>query len=388
MLPPFLPSRELVCADQLGFDMVAPADLSCLKSEFLSLEKLIHELLHRQAQIASRLRLAGVELADDRLPPATDPSLGDAVPSTSWTTVPTSTKRLSLPLFPDPLGEDDSELLKLFNHYGPLQGLDEGEDEPPFPNSAASPTRLWYGSSSWTSVVQGGGAGTGPSSRRKRTSPSSGTSDSDSRTASPSRKRSRVAPSPPPSISPSPPLSSAATAASTANASCLLFPSPECILVGDSMVRAVAIPHGITYSFSGAKILDLLVHIPAIIERHPSAHTVIVHVGTNDIRCRQSIKLRDEYELLAVTIESLGKICIFSGLIPTLRRSSEMFSRLYSADQWLSNFCLACGYGYINHFDSFWNRIDLYKHDNLHPNNKGTTVLATNFSCHLSSLAD
>ena len=101
--------------------MVAPAELSCLKSELLSLEKLIHELLHRQSQIASRLRLAGVELADDRLPPATDPSLGDAVPSTSWTTVPMSIKTLSMPLFPDPLGEEDSESLQLFNHYGPLQ---------------------------------------------------------------------------------------------------------------------------------------------------------------------------------------------------------------------------------------------------------------------------
>ena len=41
---------------------MGPADLSTLKSELLSLEKLIHEPLHRQSQIMSRLRLAGVEL--------------------------------------------------------------------------------------------------------------------------------------------------------------------------------------------------------------------------------------------------------------------------------------------------------------------------------------
>lgn len=41
---------------------MGPADLSTLKSELLSLEKLIHEPLHRQSQITSRLRLAGVEL--------------------------------------------------------------------------------------------------------------------------------------------------------------------------------------------------------------------------------------------------------------------------------------------------------------------------------------
>lgn len=35
-------------------------------------------------------------------------------------------------------------------------------------------------------------------------------------------------------------------------------------------------------SFSGAKVLYLLIHIPAIIECHLLAHIVIVHVSTTD----------------------------------------------------------------------------------------------------------
>lgn len=134
------------------------------------------------------------------------------------------------------------------------------------------------------------------------------------------------------------PASSHPTASAANTASTLVFSPPDFIILGDSMVRSVLIPRGITYPFSGAKILDLLEHAPAIIERHPSAHTVIVHGGVNDLRCRQSSKLRADYEILAESIESLGKLCVFSGLIPSLRRSSEMFSTLCSADQWLKNF--------------------------------------------------
>lgn len=289
--------------------MVAPAELSCLTAELLSIEKLIHELLHRQSQLTSRLRLAGAELT---LAPVSEPSLRDdsAIPSTSWTTVPKTKNRISLPFFSDPLGdENDDDPLQLSNHYGPLQGLDE--DRPLPPNSAVSP-KILAGSSSWTSVVKGGGAGPRSSSRRKRTSLCS--SASNSRTSSPSRKHSRLSPSLALSTAPCPPLLPPATSA-TSSASSLVFPPPKYILVGDSIVRYVAIPNGITYSFSGAKIHDLVQCIPAIVEQYPSAHTVIVHVGTNDIRCRQSIKLRYDYELLAVTIESLGKIYIFSGLM-------------------------------------------------------------------------
>ena len=114
--------------------------------------------------------------------------------------------------------------------------------------------------------------------------------------------------------------------ASTADANTVLrSPPPQYILVGDSMIRSVAIPNGITYSFSGAKILDLHKHISAIADCHPSAHTIIVHCGVNNLRCRQSTKLRADYKQLADLIESLGRTCIFSGLIPSLRRGSEFF---------------------------------------------------------------
>ena len=160
---------------------------------------------------------------------------------------------------------------------------------------------------------------------------------------------------------------------------------PEYVLLGDSVVRYATIPNCVTYSFSGAKVLDLREHLPHILHRHPSVHTVIVHAGLNDIRtrCTQSAKLYSDYEVLANEIEDMGKFCFFSGLIPTLQKSPEIFSRIYSADNWLRNFCLACGYGYSSNFDLFWKNPSLYR-DSLHPNNDGIKILAKQISSYLS----
>ncbi|KAL7373121.1 hypothetical protein ABVT39_027882 [Epinephelus coioides] len=319
-----------------------------------------------------------------------DSEVPSAAPSTAWATVPK--KRLSLPLFLDPLG--DAKPLYLINRYAPLQDHDGEGYEPPYPRTEESPIRPRGGSgvAAWTLLVRDGGAVS--SSCRKRTA----TNTTSSRSPSPSHKRIWLC-SPLAFSMPtenfntfSPLVDSTATAneatANVANASSSLLAPPEFILIEDSIIRYVPVLNGITYSFSGATVSDLHEKILDIIECHPSAHTVIVHAGVCDIRCRQSIKLHENYKALGTMIDSLGKTCIFSGLIPSLRRSSEFFSRLYSADQWLRHFCTACGYGYISHFDSFWTDSGLYKHDKLHPNSNGVTVLASNISCHLSNLAD
>lgn len=388
-------------------DVVHSSFVSEIRGELASIEQLISAILQRQTDLGSRLALL-------ECPEATGVPLenGSGSGCSSWASVVTKglgpkKGRLTLPLFHDPLG--DEEPLQLVNRFAPLQVWDEGDDAPPSPRAEISPIRprTAAGLAAWSKAVKSDGA----SSRRKRTSACSNVSKSRSTSPSPSSKRFRKFSPPVPADSPD--LSSVASvatasladashpppsAAAAANASKpSLFSPPDYILVGDSIVRYVPIPKGISYSFSGAKVLDLVKHIPTIVERYPSAHTVIVHVGINDIRCRQSIdqretygyfKLTADYEALAAKIEKLGKKCIFSGPIPTLRGSSETFSRIYSADQWLRNFCSACGYGYISHFDSFWTEEKLYKYDRLHPNHKGITVLAKNFSCHISTLAE
>lgn len=75
-------------------------------------------------------------------------------------------------------------------------------------------------------------------------------------------------------------------------------------------------------------------YVPTIIELCLSAHTVFVHLCSNDVRDKKSIKLQQDIEL-AETTESLRKLCVIVGPIPTLRKGCEDFSRLYGFNQWL-----------------------------------------------------
>lgn len=68
-----------------------------------------------------------------------------------------------------------------------------------------------------------------------------------------------------------------------------------------------------------------------------TVQVIIVHVGVNDMRQRQSIKLREDFEKIAIQIESLGKMCIFSSILFPFGFSSELFSRIYNVNLRLEN---------------------------------------------------
>lgn len=96
---------------------------------------------------------------------------------------------------------------------------------------------------------------------------------------------------------------------------------PEILIIGDSIIRSVSLPGAFTYCLSGGRVADMIELASALFDLLPSAHTAIFHVCTNDILDRKSIILHDLLESLAVTVQSLGKICVFSGPIPAPSKS-------------------------------------------------------------------
>ena len=92
---------------------------------------------------------------------------------------------------------------------------------------------------------------------------------------------------------------------------------PEILVIGTSITRFIKLPFGITYCFSGCKVSDVSFHNPALLDRHPTVHTVIVQV-----------KLQSDFESLILALEGLGKTCILSGPIPSPGKGSERLSRL------------------------------------------------------------
>lgn len=58
---------------------------------------------------------------------------------------------------------------------------------------------------------------------------------------------------------------------------------PEILIIGDSIIRSVELPGAITYCLPGSKVAYIIELSPVLTDLHPSAHTLIVHVGTNDV---------------------------------------------------------------------------------------------------------
>lgn len=133
----------------------------------------------------------------------------------------------------------------------------------------------------------------------------------------------------------------------------------------------------LTYCLSGGKKTDFIELIPAVLDIHPSVHTVIVHTGRNYVMSKQSIKLQFELDSLASIVESLGRRCILSGPTP-MSKGSEHFSCLFNLHVWMQNISTATGLGFNSHFDYFWTKRDLFKCDGLHLNRKGTGILTKN----------
>lgn len=392
--------------------------LTEIKSELALIEQLISVLLQKQADLGARLTF----LDDPRLPgpPTLDTTLTPIPGCSSWSTVAGGRTRRS----PPPVSACQARIaaeLELNNSFAPLadlptspvprqSGFERPEDQDRETCPSSIPPAFLPGRPALSSPPRQHGVRKATSKRNR--SPGSDVSSS----VHGSDKRLRVSSSPTVaasvatvslsptvciglrssgpsdslSVAPLPPASS--TLANSADTDCFQLPpyttihfncdilcNPEILIVGDSIVRDLIIPSAITYCISGGRVIDISQLIPSLLDRHPSINIVIVHVGTNDVMARTSIKLQDELETLCLTIESHGKRCIMSGPIPFNSSHSERFSRLYSLHTWLKNFCSAAGHDYIANFDIFWTKSSLYRSDGVHPNKLGLLQLTTNF---------
>lgn len=161
--------------------------------------------------------------------------------------------------------------------------------------------------------------------------------------------------------------------------------SPSVLVVGSSMVRNVSIRKAETFCYPGARIPDLNSMLPLLISKHSAASTVIVHVGSNDIKLQQSEKLRDDFKTLINTLLESGKQCVVSGPFPSPRYTDMVFSRIRQLHTWLKGYCCTMGIPFVDNFAAFTDRPGLFLRDNLHLNRYGSSILSTNMSLTLAS---
>ncbi len=152
---------------------------------------------------------------------------------------------------------------------------------------------------------------------------------------------------------------------------------PRTLIVGDSIIRNVSSRTATTCCFPQATVSDVNKELRSIVMKHKSANRVIIHVGKNDIRKRQSEMLKQDFSELFETLQRLEVQSFISGPLPA--RGTNMFSRLLGLNTWLQRTCSTKGVNFIDNFNIFWGHRQLYKLDGLHPNKLGARVLKDNF---------
>ncbi len=152
---------------------------------------------------------------------------------------------------------------------------------------------------------------------------------------------------------------------------------PRTLIVGDSIIRNVSSRTATTCCFPQATVSDVNKELRSIVMKHKTANRVIIHVGKNDIRKRQSEMLKQDFSELFETLQRLEIQSFISGPLPA--RGTNMFSRLLGLNTWLQRTCSTKGVNFIDNFNIFWGHRQLFKLDGLHPNKLGARVLKDNF---------
>ncbi|XP_063050160.1 uncharacterized protein LOC134444912 [Engraulis encrasicolus] len=160
---------------------------------------------------------------------------------------------------------------------------------------------------------------------------------------------------------------------------------PSTVLIGSSMVRHVTLRNAQTWCLPGALVADVQSNVPHALSQYPTATTLIVHAGSNDIRLQQSKKLESDFLSLINTLRSTGKKYAISGPIPSVCFSAFQFSRIRQLHVWLMRHCRQEAIPYVDNFSAFWNCRNLFARDGRHLNRAGARLLATNLELTLEA---
>lgn len=156
-------------------------------------------------------------------------------------------------------------------------------------------------------------------------------------------------------------------------------PVKSTLVIGDSIVRHVklASPLGapaVTVScLPGARAPDISGNLRLLAHRRYSR--IVIHVGANDIRLRQSEVTKANVKEVIKQAQTLSDAVICSGPIP-MRRGDEAYSRLSSLNRWMSKWCAENHVGFIDNWLKFEGKPGLIGRDGVHPTREGAALLS------------
>ncbi len=137
-------------------------------------------------------------------------------------------------------------------------------------------------------------------------------------------------------------------------------------------------PATIVHCLPGASAPDILANLKVLANAKRKFSKIVIHVGTNDVRLRQSEITKNNVKEVCELASTMSDTVICSGPLPAYC-GDEIHSRLSSLSGWMSKWCPQNNRLYRQR-TSFWGRPDLLKRDGVHPSWGGAALLSRNMA--------
>ena len=159
------------------------------------------------------------------------------------------------------------------------------------------------------------------------------------------------------------------------------------IYVGDSIVRKTDTRLSkeedvVLVCLPGARIEHVTERVEKIMGRGKGG-TILVHIGTNNADKEGTTAIVDKYrKLLKKTKEARVEQIILSGILPVFGNRSDGYrnSKRMTINGMVKRLCKEEDVGYVDLWDSFVGKEEMYVRDGLHLSGKGAAVFAEGLS--------
>ena len=158
------------------------------------------------------------------------------------------------------------------------------------------------------------------------------------------------------------------------------------IFVGDSIVRKTdsRLNKGedVVVCLPGARIEHVTERVENIMGRGKGG-TILVHIGTNNADKEGTTAIVDKYrKLLKKTKEARVEQIILSGILPVFGNKIDGYrnSKRMAINGMVKRLCKEEEVGYVDMWDSFVGKEEMYMRDGLHLSGKGAAVFAEGLS--------